>query len=81
MICYESPFRIAATLESAAEALGDRRAAVCRELTKAFQEVRRGPLSDLAAEFADKPVKGEVVLVIAGKERKKTESSPRDLSP
>ncbi len=66
LICFESPFRIGATLEAALDALGDREAAVCIELTKAHERVSRGYLSDLAAEYRDKKVKGEVALVIAG---------------
>ena len=66
LICYESPFRIAATLLAAYEALGDREAAVCVELTKLHERVSRGYLSDLAKEYANLKVKGEVALVIAG---------------
>lgn len=66
LICYESPFRIGATLEAALDALGDREAAVCIELTKMHERVSRGYLSDLAKEFKDAKVKGEVALVIAG---------------
>ena len=66
LICYESPFRIAATLEAALDALGDREAAVCIELTKLHERVSRGYLSDLAKEYANAKVKGEVALVIAG---------------
>ena len=66
LICYESPFRIAATLEAALDVLGDREAAVCIELTKLHERVSRGYLSDLVKEYADAKVKGEVALVIAG---------------
>jgi 16S rRNA (cytidine1402-2'-O)-methyltransferase len=66
LVCYESPFRVHATLEAALDALGDREAAVCIELTKLHERVSRGYLSDLAAEFKDVKVKGEVALVIAG---------------
>lgn len=66
LICYESPFRIAATLEAAQEVLGDREAAVCIELTKLHERVSRGYLSDLVNEFRTAKVKGEVALVIAG---------------
>lgn len=66
LVCYESPFRVGATLEAALDALGDREAAVCIELTKMHERVSRGYLSDLAAEFRDVKVKGEVALVIAG---------------
>ena len=66
LICYESPFRVAATLEAALDVLGDREAAVCIELTKLHERVARGYLSDLAAQFKDAKVKGEVAFVIAG---------------
>ena len=66
LICYESPFRVAATLEAALDALGDREAAVCIELTKMHERVSRGYLSDLVAEFRGAKVKGEVAIVIAG---------------
>ena len=66
LVCYESPFRIGATLEAALDALGDREAAVCIELTKLHERVSRGYLSDLVKEYKDAKVKGEVALVIAG---------------
>ena len=65
LIFFESPHRIGDTLVAAAEELGvERLASVCRELTKTFEEFRRGPLGDLAQDYADKTVKGEIVLVI-----------------
>ena len=66
LICYESPFRVAATLEAALDALGDREAAVCIELTKMHERVSRGYLSDLVREFSGAKVKGEVAIAIAG---------------
>lgn len=66
MVFFESPHRTAATLESMAEAFGpDRRAAVCRELTKTHEEVRRGPLGELVTWAAD-GVRGEVTVVVSG---------------
>lgn len=66
IVAFEAPHRLAETLAAAAEALGeDRPAAVCRELTKTYEEVRRGPLADLAT-WAAAGVRGEVTLVIAG---------------
>ena len=76
LICYESPFRIAATLEAALDVLGDREAAVCIELTKMHERVSRGYLSDLVAEFRGARVKGEVALVIAGSNPKFSRSAP-----
>ncbi len=68
LIFFESPRRAAATLTRMAEVLGgDRRAALCRELTKDYEEVRRGTLGELA-EGAD-DILGEVTIVVAGYER------------
>ncbi len=65
-VFFESPHRIAATLALAAEVLGaDRRAAVCRELTKTYEEVRRGGLGELA-EWAADGVRGEITVVVDG---------------
>ena len=65
-VFFESPHRVAGTLADAAEVLGaDRAAAVCRELTKTYEEVRRGGLGELAAWAAD-GVRGEVTVVLAG---------------
>lgn len=62
---YESPKRVAAMLRDAAEVLGGARpAAVCRELTKKFEEVRRGTLDELAQIWTDSPPKGEIVVII-----------------
>jgi len=67
-VFFESPHRIAATLSLAAEVLGEeRRAAVCRELTKTYEEVRRGGLRELADWAAD-GVRGEITVVMAGAE-------------
>lgn len=66
MVLFEAPHRIAESLAAAAEAMGaERRAAVCRELTKRYEEVKRGTLSELA-DWAAGEVKGEIVIVIEG---------------
>lgn len=66
MVFFESPHRILATLTAMVEAFGpDRRAAVCRELTKTYEEVRRGGLSELA-EWATGEVRGEISVVVEG---------------
>ena len=66
MIFFEAPHRLDATLAAMAEAFGaDRPAAVCRELTKTYEEVRRGGLADLAA-WASDGVKGEITVVVGG---------------
>lgn len=78
LVCYESPFRIARTLEAAAETLGQRQAAVCLELTKVHERIERGSLPELAARFSGQPPKGEIVLVIAGLQRREAQSPPSD---
>jgi len=66
MVFFEAPHRLAVMLEALAMGLGDgRSAAVCRELTKTYEEVRRGPLGELAA-WAREGVRGEVTVVVAG---------------
>jgi 16S rRNA (cytidine1402-2'-O)-methyltransferase len=66
VVVYEAPPRVGATLAELAEAgMADRHAAVARELTKQFEEIRRGTVSELARYYADHPPRGEVVLVIA----------------
>lgn len=66
LVLFEAPHRTAATLAAMADAFGaDRPAAVCRELTKTHEEVRRGPLAELAG-WAGAGVRGEVTVVVAG---------------
>jgi 16S rRNA (cytidine1402-2'-O)-methyltransferase len=66
LVYFESPFRVGKSLRAALEVLGDRRAAVCVELTKKFERVDRGYLRDLAGRYATGKVKGEVTVAIAG---------------
>lgn len=67
-VFFESPHRVADTLAAAAEVLGgERRAAVCRELTKTYEEIRRGGLAELAG-WAAGGVRGEITVVLAGAE-------------
>jgi len=67
LVFYEAPHRIAATLKAALEVLGNRWAAVARELTKLHEETVRGSLSELAKRFSvDTTARGEIVLIISG---------------
>ena len=67
MVFYESPFRLVRTLIQMAEFFGpDRRASVSRELTKVYEETRRGSLSELSDHFSQGTIKGEIVLVVEG---------------
>ncbi|MFI1314797.1 16S rRNA (cytidine(1402)-2'-O)-methyltransferase [Streptomyces albidoflavus] len=75
LVYFEAPHRLAATLEAMAEVFGaDRRAAVCRELTKTYEEVRRDGLGELAA-WAVEGVRGEITIVVEGA----PEAGPADL--
>jgi len=65
LVAYESPRRLVATLTLASERQRDRRAAVCRELTKIHEEVRRGTVHELAEHYREHPPRGELVLVLA----------------
>lgn len=71
LVYYESPKRITATLTAMAEVFGpDRPASVCRELTKKFEQVLRGPLGEMPARMgAEMPLKGEFVIVLGPPER------------
>jgi len=80
IVCFEAPHRLAATLADLADAFGsDRRAAVCRELTKTFEEVRRGTLGELA-DWTAGGVRGEITLVIAGAVVRPADVSAADLA-
>ncbi|MGW2208061.1 16S rRNA (cytidine(1402)-2'-O)-methyltransferase [Streptomyces sp. NPDC001781] len=75
LVYFEAPHRLDDTLAAMAEVFGaGRRAAVCRELTKTYEEVRRGPLADLAA-WAAEGVRGEITVVVEGA----PESGPEEL--
>jgi 16S rRNA (cytidine1402-2'-O)-methyltransferase len=67
MIFYESPLRLLKTLEDFRQFFGDaRQCCVCRELTKLFEENKRGSLQEVQAYFQEKGVKGEIVIIVQG---------------
>ena len=71
MVFYESPYRLAKMLGQLAEHLGEeRQACVCRELSKMFEEVKRGTLTELQTYYSDNTPKGEIVIVVEGKPKK-----------
>lgn len=65
LVAFESPQRVTATLSLLAERDPQRAVAVCRELTKLHEEVRRGSAAELAAHYSERPPRGEMVLVVA----------------
>ncbi len=81
MVFFESPHRIAATLADMAEVFGaEREVAVCRELTKPYEEVRRGGLAEVAAWAAD-GVRGEITVVLAGASAEERTVTAADVAP
>jgi len=66
LIFFESPYRLSKFLDELKEILGDRQAAVARELTKKFEETKTGSLSELAGHFSAHPPKGEITVVVEG---------------
>ena len=67
LVFYESPHRIEKSLGDMLEILGDRQACLAREISKLYEQFIRGSISDILAEIASKPPKGEIVLIIEGK--------------
>ncbi len=78
IIFYESPHRISKTLNSMNQILGDRKAAICRELTKAHEEVIRGSLGEFA-ELSEDTLRGEMVIVVEGCRNQKAGASDDDI--
>jgi 16S rRNA (cytidine1402-2'-O)-methyltransferase len=70
VICYESPHRISQSLQDILEVLGDREIVITRELTKTYEEVIRGKISEIQARIGERNLKGEITLVISGQTRK-----------
>jgi 16S rRNA (cytidine1402-2'-O)-methyltransferase len=80
IIFYESPHKIAKTLQDLSEYLGkDRKASVSRELTKIYEETRRGTLEELAQHFSKGATKGELVVVVEGKSHHSSPSIEEEL--
>lgn len=79
MIFYESPHRLIKTLTSFAEYFGkERRASVSREISKLFEENKRGTLTELVDYFNSKTIKGEIVIIVEGREKKKEDKKERE---
>jgi 16S rRNA (cytidine1402-2'-O)-methyltransferase len=72
IIFYESPHRISETLRDILEILGDRETVLTRELTKVYEEIIRGKVSEILNQVGDRTLKGEITLVISGRTRKAT---------
>jgi 16S rRNA (cytidine1402-2'-O)-methyltransferase len=79
LIFYESPHRISETLKDVYEVLGDREIVLTRELTKVYEEVLRGKVTEIQKQIESRTLKGEMTLVISGKTRKKEGSGGREM--
>ncbi|MEA5039922.1 MAG: 16S rRNA (cytidine(1402)-2'-O)-methyltransferase [Clostridiaceae bacterium] len=79
MVFYEAPHKLLRTLSDMLESWGDRELALCRELTKLHEEVRRTTLSEAVRFYSENPPRGEFVLVIAGCGQKAEDAQPPDL--
>ncbi len=77
LIFYESPHRIVRTITDANEVLGNRRACVAREISKIYEEFIRGTLSEIQEKISGRTIKGEIVLIIEGMEKKKIKREKR----
>jgi 16S rRNA (cytidine1402-2'-O)-methyltransferase len=69
LVFYESPYKIHKLLNEIFEVIGNRQAALCRELTKKFEEIVRGDIETIRETFKEKKIKGEITLVVQGKVR------------
>lgn len=78
IILYESPHKLLKTLTQLREYLGERQVAACRELSKLYEEVRRGTLSEVIDHFTHTAPRGEFVLVLAGAESRKERNKERE---
>ncbi|MCX6834006.1 MAG: 16S rRNA (cytidine(1402)-2'-O)-methyltransferase [candidate division Zixibacteria bacterium] len=74
LVFYESPHRVHKTLADALDVLGDREACLAREITKKFEQYVRGPISGIITELSGRNVKGEIVLVIGGAPKDRSEA-------
>jgi 16S rRNA (cytidine1402-2'-O)-methyltransferase len=76
MVFYESPFRLTKALSQFSEHFGNnRRCCVCRELSKLFEEIKRGTVEELQQYYTANPPKGEIVIVVEGNQEEEKKSS------
>lgn len=78
LIFYESPHRLLSTLNLLHTELGNRKIAVCRELTKLHEEIRRGSLEEIINYFSERSIKGEFVLVVEGKQQEQIDRENKE---
>jgi 16S rRNA (cytidine1402-2'-O)-methyltransferase len=79
LVFYESPHRLSSSLHDIRESMGEREIVVSREITKVYEEFLRGPVGAVITELGDRVVKGEVTLIVAGREGEMAELSDAEL--
>jgi 16S rRNA (cytidine1402-2'-O)-methyltransferase len=77
LIFYESPHRISQTLKDILDVLGDREIVLTRELTKIYEEILRGKVSEVQNQIGERKLKGEITLIVSGKTHKKNDREMR----
>jgi 16S rRNA (cytidine1402-2'-O)-methyltransferase len=77
LIFYESPHRLTETIKDILEILGDREIVLTRELTKIYEEILRGKMSEVQNQITERKLKGEITLILSGKTRRKTNEEMR----
>lgn len=80
-IFYESPYRVADTLENMLSVYGNRQVTVVRELTKLYEEYQRGTISEILDYVADHPLKGECLIIVAGNDGSQEQAELEELNP
>lgn len=80
-IFYESPYRVADTLENMLSVYGDRKVVLVRELTKLYEEYQRGQISEILDYIAENPLKGECLLIVSGQDETELSEAAEDLNP
>ena len=80
-IFYESPYRVADTLENMLSVYGDRKVVLVRELTKLYEEYQRGQISEILDYIAENPLKGECLLIVSGQDETELSEAAEDLYP
>ncbi|WP_096817592.1 16S rRNA (cytidine(1402)-2'-O)-methyltransferase [Lactococcus fujiensis] len=80
-IFYESPFRVADTLKNMVDVYGDRHVVLVRELTKIYEEYRRGKISEVLDSLTEQPIKGECLIIVSGADKEELEQVDSTVPP
>ena len=76
LVLFESPHRLLKTLSDMEEVMGERSIVLCREMTKKFEEILRGTPRSLSSDLEGRRIRGELTLVVSGREKKESDPDP-----